>query len=100
MLYILLALHIALIAVARRVWRRRCLEWTSLDTATCMVVPFALFLFWLLVSALIPSGWWPSTWSEQKSHIIGLAIVTLPPLCVFWGCFFWLGFKKRGSHVA
>src|SRR5688500_12454969 len=96
--YILLAFHIALIAVARRMWRRRCLEWTSMDTATCVVIPFALFLLWLLVLALIPLGWWPSTWSEQKSRSIGLAIVILPPLCVFWGCFLWFGLKKKEHH--
>ncbi len=101
MLYVLLALHLALIALARRARRRRHLEWTSLDTATCVVVPFALFLLWVLVTCLIPSDWWPVTWSEQTSRIIGLGIITLPPLTLFWVWFFWSGLKKqRGSHVA
>jgi hypothetical protein len=95
MLYALLAFHVVLIAIARRMWRRRGLEWTTFDTATCVVVPFALFLLWILVSALIPSAWWPSAWSEQTARVLGLGVVTLPPLTVFWVCFFCLGLKRQ-----
>jgi hypothetical protein len=96
--YALLAIHVVLIAIARRMWRRRGLEWTTLDTATCVVVPFALFLLWILVSALIPSDWWPSAWSEQTARILGLGLVTLPPLTIFWVCFFWLGLKRQKGN--
>src|SRR5688500_1676560 len=93
MSYIPLLLHVLLIGLARRVWRRRGLEWSVFNTAECIVFPFVLLLAWPFAATVIPSGWLPS--HKPASDLVAVMIVFLPPLVIFWSWFFWSGLSGK-----
>ena len=97
MFYVLLS-HAALVALAYAVWKKRGLQWSSLDTASCVVLPFAVFLLWILIGALIPSDLWPNNVIQEMPKNLAVAVITLPPLIAFWTWFLWSGLKKQPDH--
>ena len=106
--YVLVALHVVTAVVTRMTWRRRGLEWSSLDTAACIVGPFALVLGWLVGLVLVGTilhFCFPQLSSRlnsiQVSDWVALSLVIVPPLLVFWIWFFRSSPRKqKGTDAA
>jgi hypothetical protein len=100
--YVLVALHVVTAIVTRMKWRRRGLEWSSLDTAACIVGPIALVLGWLLVLGLVGlilQFCFPQLSSRLNSiHVsdwVAVSLCFVPPLLVFWTWFLLSSHKKK-----
>jgi hypothetical protein len=94
-IYLIIVLHALMIFLTRRLWQRRKLAWTTLDTAFCVVMPFAMVLLWMLAAAAIPIETWFRGIAEPWDEIIGLMIVFLLPLVGFWVSFLWFGLRPK-----
>jgi hypothetical protein len=93
MMYVALLFHIILIGLARRFWRKRGWEWSAFDTAECVIMPFVLLIVWMFAANVIPEPWLPS--DKAMADRVGLAILFLPPLIIFWSWFYWSGLKGK-----
>ena len=101
MSYALLAIHVAMILIARRVWISQGRVWTVAETALCVVMPFAAFLFFIMLSPLIGLLLGPllpeaDAWL-RKQEAVGGFIACLLPLGAFWTWFFLAEGKRKNE---
>ncbi len=100
MFYLLIGLHVVMILIAAWIWERRGLAWSSMQTAWCVVMPFAVGLGFIVVSVFIPQRWseFLKPWAEQHPELAFLLVSTIP-LAVFWTWFFLSDGKGSGARV-
>ena len=94
MFYAVLGIHLVMILIAARIWKRRGLEWSVMETAWCVVIPFAMGLGLIalgaLLGALVPHNWSLETFNSWGERYPALAtfLLCMALLAGFWTWFF------------